>query len=383
MEDKHSEILWRVTIVLLVIAICGYGGIYAYSRLNPVRQTVTATSYTHRESIEAAGILVRSENLLSAQSPYSLVTALSGQKVAAGDVLGVSYESPQDMDRHKRMISLQGEIAQAVQALSGAEKDSSSAERQEATASAVLAYSECLAKHEASKLRFRALRLSSLIFDDGVSMTREEVAQLKNELAGLENQDEGTSRELISPASGIFTPLLDGCESISPAGLENLSVKSLRTLMAGHPSVDKRCYGKLVTDSKWYYAALVNSEDSTGLNRGDSVNLDLSAWRAGFCAMSVEAVSPESEGMRAVLLSSDNSLTETLELRTVSCPLILRSIVGIRLPKEAVISENYGVAYVRVDTGASERRQNVTLLYEGDGWVLVEGIEEGATVILP
>ena len=176
--------------------------------------------------------------------------------------------------------------------------------------------------------------------------------------------------------------MLDGCESISPAVLENLSVKSLKTLMAGHPSVDKRCYGKLITDNKWYCAVLLNSEDCASIRKGGTVQLDLSAWRAGLCSMKVETISAESEGVRAVLLSSDERLAETLELRTVSCPLVRRSITGVRLPKEALLSGSTSGSYVRIDTGISERRESVTVLHDGGDWVLVDGVEAGETVIV-
>ena len=381
MEEKHAEILWKVTLTLLIIALLGYGGLFIHARLHPARQTVVATDYTYQDSVEVTGILVRSESLLSDARPSSLVTARSGKRVAAGEVLGISYESAEDMERHRRMDSLRQEIALGVQALGGAEKERTTAERLNDTRSAVLSLSECVARHEVADLRYDALRLRSLIFDNGVLLTREEIAEAKAELAALEAQPDGGSRELVSPASGIFTPLLDGCESISPAVLENLSVKSLRTLMAGHPKLDKRCYGKLITDYKWYCAVLLQSNDCASLRKGERVALDLSAKRAGLCPMTVETVSAESEGVCAVLLSSDTQLSETLELRTVSCPLVLRSVTGVRLPASAL--QQSGKEYtVLIDTGISERRETVSVLHRESDWVLVEGIEPGVTVVV-
>lgn len=381
MEEKYAASLWRLTLLLLIIALVGYGWLFLDGRLHPARETVVAAAYTYQDSVEATGILVRSEALLSDVRPYSLVTAKSGKKVAAGEVLGISYESAGDMERHRRMDSLQREIALAMQALSGAEQDSETAERLKKTGSAVLSLSGCIARHDMSLLRYEALRLRSLLLDNGSLLTREDIAQLKAELAKLESEQEGSSRELISPASGVFTPLVDGRESISPAVLENLSVKSLKTLMAGNPSVDKRCYGKLVTDNRWYYAALLRDYDCMQIECGDTVQLDLSAWRAGLCTMEVLSISPEGEGLRAVLLRSDTALAETLELRMVSCPLVFYSVQGVRLPRKALQQSDNG-SYALIDTGISERRQNVTVLHEENDWVLVKGVEAGDTVIV-
>lgn len=381
MEEKRAASLWKLTLILLIIALSGYGWLYLDSRLHPLRETVIAADYTYQDSVEATGIFVRSEALLSDTRPYSLVTALSGKRVAAGEVLGISYESAEDMERHRRMNALQREIALAMQALGGAEKDNGTAEHLEEMSSAVLSLSGCIARHDMSVLRYDALHLRSLIFDKGTLLTRENIARLKTELAQLESEQQGGSRELVSPASGVFTPLLDGRESISPAVLENLSVKSLKTLMAGNPSVDRHCYGKLITDNRWYYAALLKSNDCAEIRRGGTVLLDLSACRAGLCSVSVESISEESEGLRSVLLSSDTALAETLELRMASCPLIFSNICGIRLPRKAV-QENDNGCYVLIDTGISERRESVSILYEEADWVLVEGIEAGDTVIV-
>ncbi len=383
MEEKRAEVLWKLTTILLIIALLGYGGIYINSQLHPARRTMIATAYTYRDSVESTGILVRSESLLSDARPYSLVTAQSGKRVAAGEILGVSYESAADRDRHRRIESLRKVIALAQQALGGSEQDKTAAERLAETGSAVLSLSGCIARHDVEEIRYHALRLRSLVFEDGALLTREEIARLKSELAMLEAVEDGGSHELISPASGVFTPLLDGCESISPAVLDNLSVNSLRTLMAGHPSVDKRCYGKLVTDYKWYYAALIRSSDCENITEGAKLRLDLSAWRARLCPVTVESISGETDGMRAVLLSSDTALAETLELRTLSCPLVFRSISGVRISSDALIENPGGGWYVLVDIGISERRENVEILHQESDWVLVKGIQEGATVILP
>lgn len=383
MEEKHSLVLWRLTLILLAVALLGYGGIYLNSLLHPPRVSVVATSYTYRESVSSAGILVRSESPLSDQRPFTLVTAQSGKRVAAGEKLGISYESAEDLERAERMKSLELEITLAEKALGGAENSENTAERVDKTLSAVFSLSESVARHRSASLRYDALQLRSLLFERGTLLTREEITALKQELARLEREESGSIRELVSPASGVFTPLLDGCESISPAVLEQLSVRSLRTLMEGRPNVDKRCYGKLITDYKWYYAALLRAEDCAALQVGGRVKLDLSAWRAGLCTMTVIRISAESGGERAVLLSSDTALTETLELRTVSCPLVINSVTGIRLPAAALLSGSTSGSYVLVDTGISERRQSVNVLRRVDDWVLVQGVDEGDAIIVP
>lgn len=383
MEEKKAQALWKLTTILLCIALLGYGGIYLHNQAHPLRQTMVATSYTYRDSVSSTGILVRSESLLSDARPYSLVTAQSGKRVAAGEKLGVSYDNEADRERQRRINSLQKVIAKAEQVLGAYEQEKSSAERHEEIASAVLSLSACIAQHNTADIRYEAVRFRALVMDNGVLLTREELATLKNQLALLEESETGNSYELISSASGVFTPTLDGSESISPAVLDNLSVNTLRTLMAGHPRVDKRCYGKLITDYKWYYAALLKSSDCASLTKGSKLKLDLSAWRVQLCPVTVESVSAEVDGMCAVLFSSDTCLAETVELRTISCPLVFRSITGVRINRNALLGDQASGYYVLVDIGISERRENVEILHEEGDWVLVKGIEEGVSVILP
>ena len=381
MEFKHSDIVIRVTMVLLCAALLGYLGLFAYESLNAAPASAVATRYTWREEVELTGLIVRQETVLSSRSLYTGVTAPNGQRVAAGDTLGLAYSSQSDRDRARRMRDLAAHITLAEEILSGTSEENTAAERAENARSAVLSLSSDITRHELSSLRGDTLRMRSLIFDDGAAVTRQELSELRAEMREMRAQGEVVSEALLSPASGLFTSLLDGGESLDPAVLTSLTVGSLKKLMNHSPSVDGRAYGKLVTSSEWYLAALLGEEDAAHVSEGDELWLDLSRYRTGLCPVKVLSVSPASEGQCAVLLVSDRSLEETLELRNVDCPLVLWSVTGLRLPSEA-LQQGEGGWYVTVDTGSAGRRCSVELLYDGGDFVVVQGagLSEGNAV---
>ena len=383
MEFKHSDIVIRVTMVLLCAALLGYLGLFAYESLNGTARSAVATRYTWREEAELNGLIVRQETVLSSRSLYTGVTAPNGQRVAAGDTLGLAYSSQQDRDRARRMQDLAANIVLAEEVLSGTSEENTAAERAENARSAVLSLSSDITRHELSSLRGDALRVRSLIFDDGAAVTQQELSDLRAEMRAMRSQGEVAAEELLSPASGLFTSLLDGGESLDPAVLTGVTVGSLTKLMNRSASVDGRAYGKLITSSEWYMAALMSEEDAARIAVGDELSLDLSRYRTGLCPVKVLSVSAPSEGKCAVVLFSDRSLEETLELRNVDCPLVLSSITGLRLPAEA-LQQGEGGWYVTVDTGSAERRIAVELLYDGGDFVVVQGagLSEGSAAKL-
>lgn len=380
MELKHSDIVIRVVAVLLLATLLACLAILAYQSLSAEEHSVVATLSTWRQSVEISGLIVRQETVLSSHSLYTSVTAPNGRRAAAGDTLGLAYSSRSDLDRARRMEDLAVHIALAEEVLSGAEEHTA-AERAEDARSAVLSLSADIARHDTSAMRGDALRVRSLLFEDGAEVTRQELSDLRAEMRAMRSQGESASEELISPASGYFTSLLDGGESLSPAVLANMTVGSLTRLFNRSGSVDGRAYGKLVTGSEWYLAALMKEEDAALLAVGDELSLDLSRYRSGLCPVKVVSVSFAAEGQRVVVFSSERCFAETLSLRMLECPLVLRSVTGLRLPPEA-LQEGEGGYYVTVDTGSSGRRCAVELLYDGGDYVLVQGtgLTEGSAV---
>ena len=380
--DQHN-FLMKLIVILLTLTVLIYVGVYAYDTLTHPLEAVRAENSWYEESMELTGLIIRSESVLKGSRPYYSITAAHGKRVAAGDELGLAYDSEAALLRAERIESLRRELDLATAVLESISEEKSGAERAEDARSAVLSLSADIARHDTASLLADALQLRSRIFNDGESITREERDGLKEELLLLLQTEGGGTETLLSPESGVFTPMLDGCEKLTPSMLENLNVTLLQTLMQRQPSVDGRSYGKLVTDQTWYVAALLPEEKAATLQPGEELRLDFSRYRAGKPLVTVLSISETLEGQTAVTLECSVSLRDTLSLRTVNCPLITSTVTGLRIPAAALRHDANGT-YVYTSVGNVIRRAAVTLHWSDGEEALVESerLHHGSEVLV-
>ncbi len=383
---KHSETYLKITIALLALAVLSYVGVFLHDRGSSGVRTAELSWDMYEDVLQLRGVLVREETTVKSGTSYFNVTAAHGRRVASGETLGMAYGSEETLLRVARLRSLNHAIAVAEEVLSGVSQQNDAAERAESARSAVLALSADIAGHDLAELSGDVLRVRSLIFADGEELTRQELEQMRQELVTLREQvvESGGAEPLTAPASGMFTPTTDGYEWLQPAALTNLSASALETLLSAGGSRDARIYGKLVSGFEWYLAAMVDEADAARLRVGDTVMLDLTAYRAGRPQIEVLSVSAPEEGRCAVVFSCATSLTETLELRMVNCGLICSITSGFRVPAEAVYRDEAGQTYIYLQEGPVARRTDVEVLRELEGDVLCqgEGLQEGRTLLM-
>ncbi len=361
-----------------------YVGLYLYDLLSDPVRTAVVVRDTVERTAPLQGVLVRDESVLKSGRAYCSVTAVHGRRVAAGEALGLAYDSEASLLRAERISSLTREISLAETVLSGVSGRSGTADRARDARSAVMALSTDVARHDLTSLSGDVLRVRALIFDGGADVTRSELDQMRTELSALRAEGESGTETLAAPASGVFTPLLDGYERLTPAVLTNLSAADLETLLNGDGAVDTRAYGKLVTSYDWFFAGLTDEASAASLTAGDTASLDLSGYRAGTPRVTVRSVSAASDGMCAVVFLCSQSLTDTLALRFADCNLILDSVSGLRVPAEAVRTDGGSQTFVYIVSGPTAARVDVQILCVQDEYALVagEGLREGAEVLI-
>lgn len=145
--------------------------------------------------------------------------------------------------------------------------------------------------------------------------------------------------------------------------------------------------GKLVTDSTWYLAALVDETAAAGMK--GTVTVRFSTDYSGTVDMTVERVSPAENGRAVVVLSANRYLAQTAMLRYQTVDLVYDSITGIRVPKRAVRMEDgpagedgapgEPVLGVYTVTGLQAEWKPVDILWEDTDFYLVRPVDEAAS----
>ena len=194
--------------------------------------------------------------------------------------------------------------------------------------------------------------LSSLVLAGSADAgTEEQLAAMKDELAAMEGSTYTDSEEVTAPESGLFSTLLDGWEAVGPDDLSDLTPSGLRALFNAQETAPAGAIGKIVTDWRWYFAAVMASDDAARLTVGDYVTVSLGRHYGGSVSMRVESVSAPQNGERAVVLSTLKALSDTIAMRRADAEMIYSEQTGLRVPTKALHVSEDGRDFVYVVEG--------------------------------
>ena len=375
---RRSDTLIKAISVILLIAIVCYMGFHiADSLLNPL-QTTLAVNNRITHSAFAEGYVIRGEETLTANGIIS--PAESGKKVAAGGVVAVNYATEDALARADRLKEIDTRIAH----LENISEGTSTGTAQDS----VLAVSSAVNHRNMGDL-------DAVLYDAEYTVMGvwneendpdTELAALKSEQAELSSKAGGYTY-ITTRHSGIFSSGTDGFENVSPEDLTDLTPEKLRGLFSSPKKFDN-AFGKLVTDSKWYFAAVINSEDAKNLTLGEDAKIEFSGNYTNTVSMTVENIFPSVSGQCVAVFSADTAMTDICNVRELSGEIIFSSQTGILTPKDAVYTDEDGTTYIYLLIGLQADRVNIDIVCEyNEHYYLIEAasgetLNEGAEIIV-
>ena len=172
--------------------------------------------------------------------------------------------------------------------------------------------------------------------------------------------------------------------------LDSLTAEQLSDWLNAEPSANSNSIGKLITNSTWYFAALLPGENDLQLSQGSSYTISFSSDFYGGIAMTLERIVPGQDQTLAIF-SARSNLSDTTLLRVQRVDVVTDTVEGIRIPRRAlrvetedveqedgsVRQQNTYVVYTVV--GRQAERKEVEVVYTGDTFYLVRPVDETDT----
>lgn len=219
----------------------------------------------------------------------------------------------------------------------------------------------------------------------------------ESELAALKSSLSQVATSVAAPASGVFSGVADGYESlIDPVSVLDMTPSQLSGLLGRDVAAPGGTVGKLITSSTWYFAAILAEEDAKGLLEGRTYTISFSYDWFGQVDMTLEQISDPGKRAGRPAVSSRTNLADTTLLRVQTVDIVTQELQGIRIPRRAlrVLTETvtdeetgettetqYTAVYTVVGTQAELQRVNV--LYTDENFYLVEPADPDASRRLP
>ena len=386
---KRTDRLTTVIAILLFLAFVAYAGSYAYRALSDTTVTAEAVSASVTVGGTAGGVVVREETVLSSSRKYVDVTASDCKMVAAGETIALAMSSETGLERASRIRELEGEISRMEAALGGSGTADDLTSRDEKLREAVLLLASASARRDTDAADTASLNLRSMLMDGAQGASQAQLSALRTELESLKNSSSSDTTELRAEKSGLFSSILDGCESLSPAELEHLTPAKVRSFMEAKQDTPEGAYGKLITEYYWYFACVMSAADAQQLEVGSSARLDFGRYYGTAISGRVMSISDAEGGVCAVCFRMDSALAQTLSMREASAEVVFEEYDGIRVPSDAVhVDEETGESYVWVITAMQLERKNIDIIYTGDGFCIAargsspDALREGNTIVV-
>lgn len=383
---KQGKPVITVAIAAIAVALVIYFGFYVAKVFSEPYTTALAYTYTSNDSAEAVGILVRQETVLPAQTGIVDVTRSEGEKVGVGQSVAQVYRDSQAQTNQADLEALADQIQLLEYSSDGGGVDSA-AKLDENILQAVTALHAASGVGDYNQLEDQARTLKSTVLKRGYvygnGLGAEELSQklndLKSQYAALKQQTSSSTSSVRAPQSGVFSTLVDGYETaVTPQTVFQLTPSSLSALLAGQGKETGGGMGKLITSTRWYFAAALPVSVAERLKEGSTATLRFSGDFDQDIDMRVDQVGQAEGDKSVVVFSTDRYLSQTTLLRQQTAELIFNSWSGLRIPKQALRMEKS--TYTDKETGqeVQNNRLGVYALLGGRAeFKTVEVVTEG------
>ena len=383
---KQGKPVITVAIAAIAVALVIYFGFYVAKVFSEPYTTALAYTYTSNDSAEAVGILVRQETVLPAQTGIVDVTRSEGEKVGVGQSVAQVYRDSQAQNNQADLEALADQIQLLEYSSDGGGVDSA-AKLDENILQAVTALHAASGVGDYNQLEDQVRTLKSTVLKRGYvygnGLGAEELSQklndLKSQYAALKQQTSSSTSSVRAPQSGVFSTLVDGYETaVTPQTVFQLTPSSLSALLAGQGKEAGGGMGKLITSTRWYFAAALPVSVAERLKEGSTATLRFSGDFDQDIDMRVDQVGQAEGDKSVVVFSTDRYLSQTTLLRQQTAELIFNSWSGLRIPKQALRMEKS--TYTDKETGqeVQNNRLGVYALLGGRAeFKTVEVVTEG------
>ena len=328
---------------ILCLGVAAYLAIYIIRGWGGELATTRAYTYSIDVGQEAQGILVRTEIPLAGGNGYVDQILPEGAKAAAGDPVALLYDDPSALTTRQSIRALEAEIEQLQYALGDRTQSADAARLDAQVISSIVSLRSLAAGGDLTGLDDCALSLRSMVFkrdyaygDTGaVDQLAQLIADKQGQLAQHYHSLNQVSTTVYAPASGVYSAGTDGWEGVATPGiLDNITADGLDELLHQQHSPAPGTVGKLITDSTWYYAALLDGT-GTGLQSGRRYTLSFSGDYFGQLSMTLERVVLDGDRTLAVF-SCRSHLADTTLLRAQTVDVVIHHLEGIRVPRKAL-----------------------------------------------
>ena len=370
---KKTSPLMKILPIAVLAAVLVYFAMQLYNYLSDPVNTTLVVAGQAEATIALNGWLLRDEEVLPAQSGTLSRVRQEGERVGVGQVLARVYANDGALQTVSQIETLELQLQQLQFALTSYLNPDAALKLDTSITGDILTLRQSLTggDYTAAEGDIAPLKAAVLKRDHSYASQEEiqtEIKSVEGQIKSLEASLSGTT--VTARASGTYSAVCDGYETVlTKAFLEEVTPGKLARL---RPVDEQSNMGKLIYGDTWYYVVTLPEEQASYLKSQGAVTLRFAKGFDQNIRMQVVSVSAPEDGQAAVTLSCRKYLAQTTLLRHQAADVILRTYEGLRVPSNALRVSEEGVTGVYCVDGSTAAFRPVTVLYQGQGYALVQ-----------
>ena len=371
---KRSSPLMKILPIAVLAAVLLYFAVQLYNYLSDPVSTTLVTEGQAEDTISLNGWLLRDEEVLPAQSGTLSRERQEGQRVGVGQVLATVYADDGALQTVSQIETLELQLQQLQFALTSYLDPDAALKLDTSITGDILTLRQALTGGDYTAADSDIAQLKAAVLKRDHPYTSQE--EIETEIKAVEGQISSLKASLsgaatiTAKAAGTYSAVCDGYETVlTTAFLEEVTPGKLARLQ---PAGTESNMGKLIYGDTWYYVVSLPEAQAAQLKALGTVTLRFAKGFDQNLRMQVVSVSAAENGQAAVTLSCRKYLAQTTLLRHQAADIILRTYTGLRVPSNALRVSSDGVTGVYCVDGVTAAFRPVTVLYQGQGYALVQ-----------
>ncbi len=375
---KQGEFYLKLTSILLAALLAVFVLCSIFLRSSGDYTTLAPVYCEVGDGVTVSGFVVRSEELLVSSRSFPVAALSEGQRVSGGQTVAYGCATEEIARMQRELLAVQAQRDQLRFAAEGTtDYDASDA----SIAAGIIRLSSQTSAQSFPRMRAAAAALEPYILQR--SLTSADAARTQARLTNLDEQaadllaqiEDGIVPIAVSQA-GYYSLVTDGFEGVlTPDLLQTLSLADLRGIESRRAAVPERTIGRLVFGQAWYLVCELPADAAERCAEGDALVLRLEGEGLPSLPVTIERLDKGEDGAILVVSCAERMQAMTA-LREVTAELSFRTYEGLRLPLEAVRTED-GETGVYVLVGAKARWKPAEILFSYGDFCLIRQEEGG------
>lgn len=375
---NYKAILIIVGVILLSLYII-YQALLASKADMETQPALKETVYT---SIDTKGFVVRDESFITNNASGTTVSfAQNGERVAAGDVVSVVFDSADGASSYIKISELEKSIAHYEELSGQANFQAVNIDSLNSKINNELVdfleyrdnkdYGSAISSAE----KFRDSLTGKQIATGEALDFSEQLANLKNELSALK-QAKYSYSEVRSDSAGYYINGADGYEStIDFTKINELDVAAVEKALSSEPqAVSGNIVGRVVGSFEWYIVCSVPTEETVNLTQNKKLYINIPYEGIEKLPVSLYKIG-ERDGENTLLILSCNIMNEALaDLRIEDIQIVTEEYSGYKISNSAIRTVN-GVKGVYIIRGNILGFRKIHIVYSTDSYSIVDNPE--------